>query len=39
MGAKYGKPKTTIRDRRIRIQKKLKEALLDDGYDLDDLLS
>ena len=39
MGAKYGKPKTTIRDRRIRIQKKLREALLDDGYDLDDLLS
>lgn len=39
MGAKYDKPKTTIRDRRIRIQKKLKEALLDDGYDLDDLLS
>ena len=38
MGIKYNKPKTTIRDRRIRIQKKLKEALLDDGYDFDDLI-
>ena len=37
MGNKYNKPKTTIRDRRIKIQKKLKEVLLDDGYDFDDL--
>ena len=37
MGIKYNKPKTTIRDRRIKIQKKLKEVLLDDGYDFDDL--
>ena len=37
MGIKYNKPKTTIRDRRIKIQKKLKEALLGDGYDFYDL--
>jgi len=38
IGIKYNKPKTTIRDRRIKIQKKLKEALLDDGYDFEDLI-
>lgn len=38
LGTKYNKPKTTIRDRRIKIQKKLKELLLDDGYDFDDLI-
>ena len=38
LGIKYNKPKTTIRDRRIKIQKKLKELLLDDGYDFEDLI-
>lgn len=39
MGIKYNKPKTTIRDRRIKVQKKLREALLDDGYDFEDLIN
>ncbi len=38
IGIKLNKSRTTIRDRRKKILRDLKESLLDIGYDFEDLI-